>query len=227
MITLGTPLSRDADSVVGAGPVVLPRVNLLPPEIAVQARFRKVQAGLGLGVLAAVAVVGAVYLAASGSVADAQERLDSATSQQAALTRQAAGYRDVTAVYTRATAAQQMLVTAMGEEVRYSGFLTDLTRTMPPGLWLTGASWSQQPPTEVGADGTPAGLGTVTLSGVAFTQDDVARWLEVVAAQRGYTDAYLSSSTQSLIGDKVVVTWSATATLTPDALSGRYVTPGS
>ena len=56
----------------------LPRVNLLPPEIEEQRRFRKVQIGLGAGVVAAVGVVGALTLLASGAVGDAQHRLGQA-----------------------------------------------------------------------------------------------------------------------------------------------------
>ena len=60
----------------------LPRVNLLPPEIEQQRQFKKVQAGLGLGVVAAVGVVGALVLAAGAQVSDAQNELDTADRAQ-------------------------------------------------------------------------------------------------------------------------------------------------
>src|SRR3954467_8020126 len=93
----------------------LPRVNLLPPEIAETRRFRRIQVGLGGAVLGAVGIVALLYVGASSSVSNAQDDLDSANATHTALTAETAKYRDVTAVYARAAAAQAMLTQAMGE----------------------------------------------------------------------------------------------------------------
>lgn len=220
-------LKKSVDAPFGTGTVVLPRVNLLPPEIAEQARFRRVQGGLGLAVVAAVGVVGLLYTGAAGSVSDAQNTLDTANSQQAALARQTAQYHDVTSVYARTAAAQQMLVQAMGPEVRYSRFLNDLSLSIPEHVWLTDVTFNQQVAAAAAAGTAPAGgLGTVTLNGVAYDHDDVAVWLESLATQKGYANPSLQNATESLIGSRRVVNWSTTVTLTPDALSGRYVKVG-
>jgi hypothetical protein len=47
---------------VGTGHPVLPRVNLLPPEIGEAVRFRRIQLGLGGGVLAALGTVTLLYV---------------------------------------------------------------------------------------------------------------------------------------------------------------------
>ncbi|MGH8938093.1 MAG: hypothetical protein ACRDV2_01960, partial [Actinomycetes bacterium] len=49
----------------------LPRVNLLPPEIEEQRRFRRVQAGLGGAVAVAVALVAAGFVMANSEVSSA------------------------------------------------------------------------------------------------------------------------------------------------------------
>ena len=54
----------------------LPRVNLLPLEIGERVRFRRIQYGLGLGVLGALGVAVLLYALASGSVADAERGAD-------------------------------------------------------------------------------------------------------------------------------------------------------
>ena len=77
-----------------------------------------------------------------------------------------------------------------------------------------------------GAPGTGA-LGAVTFGGMAFQHDDVATWLEALAAQQGFADVTLSSSTAELIGKRPFVKWSSTVDLGPLALSGRYVPAGS
>lgn len=202
----------------------LPRVNLLPPEIAETRRFRRIQMGLGGAVLGAVGIVALLYVAASSSVANAQTDLDAATTTHASLQAETAKYRDVTAVYARAAAAQAMLTQAMGEEVRYSQFLNDLSLSVPENVWIKNLAFTQGvAPAAVGS--AVPGIGTVTFSGVGFKHDDVAVWLESLASQKGYTNPYFTSSTEALLGTRKTVSFTSTATLTPAAYSGRYTKP--
>ena len=211
--------------------VTLPSVNLLPPEIGEAIRFRRVQAGLMAGVVTTLGLVGLLYVGANGAVGDAQRDVQAASAEQTTLTAETAGYADVTQTYARVAAAEQMLVQAMGSEVRYSRFLNDLSLSIPEDVWLTNATWSQS-----AADGSAAAatgtavpatsLGTVTLTGVAKSHDAVAVWLEQLAVQKGYAEPYLQSSTEALLGGRKVVNWSTTVQLTPEALSGRYTNGG-
>ena len=82
---------------------------------------------------------------------------------------------------------------------------------------------SAEPRAAVGA--TEPGVGTVTVSGVGFSHEDVAVWLESLAGQEAYTNPYFSSSAESRLGTRTVVDFSSTATLTPKALSGEYTAP--
>ena len=221
------------DGPLTARTVVLPRVNLLPPEIELRRRFRRVQGGLGGAVVAAVGLVGLLYVGATASVSDAQTELDIAGAETAQLQAQTAPYADVTAVYARAAGAEAMLTQAMGQEIRWSGLLNDLSLTVPDNVWVKSVAFTQAPaataaaapaaPAVPGAPAAAASLGTVTFSGVGFDHDDVAVWLESLAGQRGYADPYFSSSSESLLGTRKVVTFSSTTTLTPDALSGEYL----
>ena len=231
-------LRRPAEALELAA-VTLPSVNLLPPEITEAIRFRRVQAGLAAGVVTTLGLVGLLYVGANGAVGDAQRDVDAASAEQTTLRAETAGYADVTQTYARVAAAKQMLVQAMGSEVRYSRFLNDLSLSIPPDVWLTNATWSQGDATATAAVPTAATttttgttatgatpLGTVTLTGVAKNHDDVAVWLEQLAAQKGYAEPYLQSSTEVLLAEKKVVNWSTTVQLTPDALSGRYTNGG-
>jgi Tfp pilus assembly protein PilN len=212
------------EPLVGTGLASLPRVNLLPPEIAEGRRFRRIQYGLGAGVLAAVGAVGLAFLLASGSVNTANAELEAAGAENGRLTAEAAKYADVTAVYTQAAAAQAMLTEAMGEEVRYSRALSDLSLSVPENVWLTSLDFAQAPvPPAVG--GTEPGVGTLTVAGKGFSHEDVALWLDSLAGQSTYANPYFSSSTDTLIGQRKAVEFSSTAALTPEALSGRYTQP--
>lgn len=202
----------------------LPRVNLLPPEIAEVARLRRIQVGLGGAVLAAVALVALLYVLAVSSVSHAQSDLDAATAKHSTLQAETAKYRDVTAIYARAAAAQAMLTQAMGEEVRYSQLLNDLSLSVPENVWVKTLTFAQAAaPAAVGS--AVPGIGTLTVSGVGFKHDDVAVWLESLASQKVYTNPYFTSSTEALLGFRKTVNFTSTASLTAAAYSGRYAKP--
>lgn len=209
---------------VGTGLVTLPRVNLLPPEIEEGKRFRRIQVGLGAGVLAAVGVVAVGVVLASASVGSANEELEAATAEGSRLQAETAKYADVTAVYAQSAAAQAMLAEAMGEEVRYSRFLSDLSLSVPENVWLTSLTFAQAP-VDPAVGSTEPGVATLTVSGKGFSHEDVAMWLESLAAQKTYTDPNFSSSQEVMIGEREAVEFASTATLTPAALSGRYTAP--
>lgn len=215
---------------VGTSLSLLPRVNLLPPEIAEKAAFRKVQIGLGSAVLAAIGVVGVLYLSAASSVDSAQGQLDSASSTHSQLQTETNKYAAVTGVYAQAAAAQAMLTQAMGDEVRYSQLLNDLSLSVPAKVWVKNIAFTQ---TAVGAPATaaaagtaaPAGIGTFTATGIGFSHDDVAVWLESIAGQKTYTNPYFSNSTEALLGTRKVVNFTSTASITSTALSNIYTKP--
>ena len=216
---------------IGSGAALLPRVNLLPPEIEERRAFRRVQLGLGAGVAAAVGVIGLLVVSAGHSVSAAQEDLDAATAKQAVLNAEVAKYRNVTAIYAQADAAQAQLSTAMGDEVRYSQLLNDLSLTVPSNVWLkniaitTAATAAPAPGTAAPVAGATPTLGTFTVSGVGFDHDDVAVWLESIAGLKTYDSPYFSNSTESLIAKRKVVTFTSNANITREALSGRYTKP--
>jgi Tfp pilus assembly protein PilN len=209
---------------VGTGHPVLPKVNLLPPEIGEQARFRKIQLGLGGAVIGAVGVVALLYVGAVGSVNDANAELATVTATGTQLQAETAKYADVTAVYARAAAAEAMLTQAMGEEIRFSQLLNGLSLTVPDNVWVKSVTFDQAVvPPALGS--TEPGVGTVTFVGTAFSHDDVAVWLDAMAKPIEYTNPYFSNSTEILIGPRKAVDFASTVTLTPKALSERYTTP--
>ena len=206
----------------------LPRVNLMPPEVAEAKAMRRVQMALGAAGLASVAVVGALYVSASHSVSAANSDLASAKSQTTQLQGQVAKYKYVTDTINRANAGEAQLTTAMGDEVRYSQLLNDLSLAVPSTVWLKNLAFSSVPPsvTAGAAPTTYAGvapLGTMTVSGVGFTHDDVALWLDAVAGlDKTYASPYFTNSTEALIGSRKTVNFNANAVVLTTAESGRF-----
>ncbi len=220
-------LTRETSAGSGSQ-VVLPRINLLPPEIGERQHLRRVQGGLGLGVLAALAVTGLLQFSATSSQAEAQGSLDVVTAEHAQLAARVAGFRDVTEVYARTEAAQAMLVEAMSEEVRYSRHLDDVSHTVPDRVWITDLVFSQQPgAATAGAGAASTGIGTLTATGTAYSYDDAATWLETLAGQEGYEGAALQSATERRLGGRTVVDFVTSVSLTAEALSDRYTSSGA
>ncbi len=206
-----------------------PRVNLLPPEIAEARTVRKLRGGLAAAAVASLAVAGLLFVAAGHDVDQAQQKLDASTARSTQLQAQTAKYAEVPLVIAQVEAAQAQVSQAMGQEVRWSYVLNDLSLTIPKRVWLTTMTVSQNVDQVAGAPVvapdplTPVGLGTVTFEGRAYRHNDLAAFLESLAKQKGYTSPYFSDSTVEAVGDRDnAVKFSSTVTLTDDALSGRW-----
>jgi len=219
-VTTSTEQVAAESGVLAGGFGLLPRVNLLPPEIAERAAFRKIQGGLGAAVLLVLVLVALVVMAASRSVTTAEEELAASQVETTRLNKQRATFANVGAIYAAADAAQAQLGTAMGDELRFSQLLTDLSLSIPSSVWVGNVSLSASAP-GTSLSGKPT-VGSFTVSGIGFSHDDVALWLESVANLKTYSDPYFSSSNEALLGKRKIVNFSSTASITPSALSGRY-----
>lgn len=201
----------------------MPRVNLLPPEIAQRAQARKAHVAMVATGLAAVAVVGVMYTQQSAKIAEANDAKASATAASVKLRGDLAALQNVQDVRTQVDQANATLVSAMGDEVTWSRYLHDLTLTIPENVWLTNFTATVSTQTGGGGGGVlDAGLGTVTITGKAFTHDDVAAWLESLGKEKGYVNPYFTQSEEEMIGTRKVVGYSSTTNLSPAALSHRY-----
>ena len=210
--------------------VALPRVNLLPPEIAEQVTFKKVQVGLGVGVAAAAGLVGAAFVLASAQVGNAQDDLETQQARNRSLTAQQAQYAEVPVVYAQVAAAQSRLSEAMGREIRWSYVLNDLSLITPDKVWLTSMRVTANEEVATVAGTTAAatdtyispGIGTVVFEGKAYKHNDVASWLVALGKEPGLAQPYFTSSKAEPIGSQDSVTFTSQATITEKALSGRW-----
>ena len=133
----------------------LPRVNLLPPEIAEKRRARQLQAGMGAAVAVAVVGVGAVYVMAHSSANHAKSELATAQSQTTSLQAQVAQYAGDLSLRAQLTTEQGMLSSAMGTEIQWSHYLNDLSLRIPDNVWVSQITVSES----AGAPTAPAAPG--------------------------------------------------------------------
>ena len=219
-------------TVQSAGPVVMPSVNLMPPEIAEAQRLHQLQRAMVGAVALSALLVAGLYVHAKQGMTSAQNTLASAQSQNTSLEAKYNALAYVQTDFTAAQAKREMLSEAMSPEIRWSFILQDLTTTVPNNVWLNGLTVAETSlpggtaSSTSGAAPVPGsvtdGIGTVNFSGIAFQHDDVANWLQAVAKVKGFADASFSSSTKTVIGPKGVVDFGSSVTLTPRALSNRY-----
>jgi Tfp pilus assembly protein PilN len=245
-LTLSDPLS-----IVAPPEVVAPRVNLLPRDI-IERRALKRLAGILAGVVVGAAVLGGAvaYQAGSGKAA-AQRSLDTENARNGQLQSQVDALGPVQKALTDAQAAQSSLRAALANEVLWSRFLDALRVQLPDGVRFssvtiapstssgTAAPAAVALPAPVGQSSTSAktapgaatsaaAVGTVTLNGVALSQDKVADLLASLATVDGFTNVYLSSTTAGATsgGEAPTVTFTVTADVTSAALSHRYDSTG-
>jgi Tfp pilus assembly protein PilN len=216
-------------TVQSAGPVVLPRVNLMPPEIAEAERLRRAQAALVGAVVVSALLVGGLYYHAKQGISSAQNSLTTAQGQHTSLQTKYASLNYVQAPFTQVQDKQELLQQAMGDQIDWSFILNDLTTRVPNNVWLDGftASETSVPsgtplPAPIGADGSTTGVGTITVSGTAFQHNDVANWLVSMATIKGFADPSFQSSAKSVIGTRPVIDFTSSLILGNKALSGRY-----
>lgn len=217
-----------SSSGVQAGTVVAPRVNLLPPEIAERNTLRRAQmAMVGTG-LAAVAVVGVMYTQASAKVSSAQHAKTAAVAENTRLTSQLGQLQNVRDTYAQVDVANQSIATAMRYDVHWSQYLQDVTLFIPENVWLNTLTVKVAPPqggpgSSSGSDAVlDPGLGTVTVTGTALSHDDVATWLESLSREKGFANPYFTSSTERVLGGRVVTDFGSTVNLTEKSLSNTY-----
>ncbi len=206
-----------------------PLPDLMPPAIVVRravGQSKRIVAIVGLtllGVLALLYLVGRMELAsANAQLSASQQALRSAEADKAQ-------YAEVPAVYAAVDAARYELAQAMGNEVQVARLVTQLAAVTPANVSLTQVSMMiGDPEAGSGTTATPSTdqtadlpVGTVTFAGEAASFNDVSAWIDVLRATPDYQNVILTEvSRDSTIG---IYTFSNTAELTDQALSGRYV----
>lgn len=217
-------------TVLTAGVAAMPRVNLMPPEIAEAERFRRLQLAMGGAVVLSAVVVGALYQHAKSGISAAQDQLTTAQNQHTDLQGQISKLASVSQTFATVQAKQALLGQAMGQEIRWSYVLNDLSYRVPNDFWLTAVQATEtaaDPTATAPVTQTPGALGTVAFSGVALKHDDVAAWLDALAKEKGFSNPTFGSSTEGEIGARIVYFNSESVDVNNDALSNRFNKAGS
>jgi Tfp pilus assembly protein PilN len=217
------------------GTYVVPKVNLLPPEIDEKKAQQRAYVAMGALVVATIGAVGMWSFAQSARVGKAKDELATAQQTHSTLTvkRQQLNYVDE--MYARVDANEAMLSRAVERRVPWSRNLRDLSLSMPDNVWLTKLTIAQKMDADKEGSGqgtvlADPGLGTLTFEGRSFTHDQVASWLDAMAKVKGYINPYFSKSEMikptpdSPPDERYYVKWTGTVGVGKPLLDSKSVT---
>lgn len=215
----------------------MPRVNLLPPEIAEAARLKRLKSILLVLLVAVTGLVVLGFLMAAGQIGAAEDDLAAAEAQGAALQAEVATYAEVPEVLGAVQVAQTNLVTASAPEIRWSFYLNDLSLTIPSTSRLTAMTAVNQlaavqvtgPSAEASTTVTPLGaasVGSVSFSSRTTDLDAIAAWLQSLSRQDGYIESTVESAVKAELTDTVGEFYDVESStqMSADAVSGRFAT---
>lgn len=192
-------------------------INLLPPEVAEERTRRR---RVGLLVLAAIAyvlllVAGVFYwntrVSAARADVEVQEEIN------AGLQQEVATLADAGALQAEFQTKVALVQEALANDIDWGIFLNDLSRLIPERVWVESFNGS------IVAGESPEIVGQVTFSGVGFAFPDVSEWLRTLDSGRfaGMTGPWVSTASESSIGEETVISFSSTAVLTTGAVTDR------
>ncbi|MGN7797904.1 hypothetical protein [Leifsonia sp. 22587] len=210
----------------GGAFAVLPRVDLLPPEV--KASRRNVAIGRRL-LVALFVVVALVATAIGGSTVmaiQANSTLSAAQAETAALTKQQQRYAEVRAVESQIALTKAGQEVGASTEVDWQAFLTDVRAVTGGGLAITGITIDSASPlaayqqSTVPLQGTR--VATVTIQVKAPNLDVVSAWLSQLSGLPAVADV----SPGAITLDGSGYTASAIMHLNESAFDGRFEQKG-
>ncbi|WHP17781.1 hypothetical protein [Cellulomonas sp. ES6] len=206
---------------------MVPRVNLLPPEVREARELSRVRRWLAIGILGVLGVCGLAWGASLVVAADAQDELVMAQAETGRIAADTQQYADLQRTQTELARATDLRRIAMTTDVEWSQYLWSLAVTAPEGV--TFESIGLQADSVVGTqeqlvtpESTTEGFGSVTVVARSSTLPDTSAWVEQLLTVPGVVDAWVGSATYSGEDGTIFYRVQLTATLTEDAMSGRF-----
>jgi Tfp pilus assembly protein PilN len=207
----------------------LARVDLMPPEVLADRRFRKTKGWLALVVVGTLAASGGAWWLAAADAGNAQDALAVEQARTAELNAEAQQYALVPAYLASVDRAETALETAMATDIEWYRYLSQMGAVTPEGVWFTSITATAATPGAIGVVGedplAPAdAVADVTTTGRALAYQDVATWMDNLQGVTGYDHVLFSNaSLDEDSGAKPWVDFTVSAKVLPDAYSDRYV----
>jgi len=208
-------------------------VNLLPREIEVRRRSRRLAALTAGGVGIYVAVLGLLYALKLGDVRQAEQDRDEAQQEVAALQADVAQLQQFQTLNDELLARNTLLAAAMDTEISFARTLNDLALSFPATSSLRTLQLQMEqagpagaaPATAAGAVNLGDAIGTLTFEGYSIERyaPGVESVLLELGGVRSFFNSYLSGAGREAIDETPVVNFSGTVQLDEQAYTQRYM----
>lgn len=216
-ITIGRP-RKPATLIIG-GP---PFADLLPPEIALEAKARSQRAGLiAVIVVLAIIVIGG-YVGVSFLAQQAEDELVAAQAQTAALLAEQSKYSEVRTAQAKVSGITSDQKFATTTEIDWTAYLNLAGDALPSGASITGVDvLTSTPVLPIAAPSSPleyARIAELKLTAVTADVPNIVEWISALETLPGYAD----STPTSILKEENGYTLQFTMHINTDALSNRF-----
>jgi Tfp pilus assembly protein PilN len=210
-------------------------VNLLPDDIREIAAVQRARQHLIVAGSVVVIAIGALFAAQTGSTIGANNALDKANEQHAALVAQQDALDPVAQYYAEVAQNQETIKQAMSKEVLFSTLTKRLAEITPAGVAVETVNVTVDTRTaDPNATAAPSGtncpgpnpfnpgttVGCATMTGKAVSRDGVGSLIDVLNADPLFEDAFVTTTTADTESGEV--SFVATVGVSDDVFSGRY-----
>lgn len=206
------------------------RVNLLPREIEVRRRERRITGITAVVVVLFLLLLGGLYMLKLGEVREAEQERDDVQAEVAQLQAEVARLEQFRQLANQLEARNALLATAMEREISFSRVLNDLSLAFPATASLRTLGAEVRLGQEVPADGAPQVAFGEPVASVTFGGYSVERYapgVETVLVEfdkvRAFFHPYIASAGEEAIGTTDVVQFAGSVQLNEDAFTRRYV----
>ncbi len=191
------------------------RLNLLPPEVLLRRRARRLTRAAIAGILVVLVALGGLYAYQRSQLASVNEQLAQQQARNAALQAKIAPLAQFAQIEQQLASGQKTLAEIQADQIQWSGALRDLSMVIPDSVYVTAMSGSV---TITGAAVTPGPtglIGQLQFSGQAVSYPAVALWLNRLEEVTGWANAWVSTASQNTGAGGVQ--FAGTVDLTPQA----------
>ncbi|MCD6021769.1 MAG: Type pilus biosis protein PilN [Actinomycetia bacterium] len=168
------------------------QVNLLPPDILVAQRQRRLAGVVALAGAGVIGLIFVFYVLQLGSLGSVREDIERAEQNNAGLQRDIDTLQGFEELRSRAQAKQDLLNQVYANEISFSGILMDVSRVIPSDAALTSFAATAQEPTAT-TGGSTLLTGRIDVAGLAIDYDTIASWLMRLERIRGWVNPWVTS----------------------------------
>jgi len=196
------------------------RVNLLPSDIKKGQQLRRRTALVAIGGAAIIGLILLLWVFQGMRLSSVNDEIKAQEQTNATLQQEIGDLQKYEDLQVEAQQQEELLATAYANEVAYSGVLVDVSKVIPPDMYLTSYSSVIDTAAVASTESTTTFVGTMAFSGSTLHFDSLSTWLTRLEEVEGWENPWTSNISQ----DAEVAgayTFDTTVDMTQDALTQR------